>query len=104
MAEKKLLTRHLSETIGTLVSRLTYPVVIPYAKPKNQVIPSKFPPRAVTHSKVLHVIFKEHPESIRISARGKTRSDIIRGLLPIKPGTTTLDLPVGVIFVPNKIS
>jgi hypothetical protein len=104
MTEKKLLTRHLRETIGTLVSRLTYPVVIEYAKPRPPVAVSKFPVRVVDHSKVLHVRHHEHPESIRISARGKTKSDIIRGLLPVKPGTTTLDLPVGVIFVPNKIS
>jgi hypothetical protein len=102
MAEKKILTRHLSETIGTLVSRLTYPVVIQYAKPRAPVLASKFPVKVVDHSKVLHVALKAYPESVRIPARGKTKSDIIRGLLPVKPGTTTLDLPAGVIFVPNK--
>jgi hypothetical protein len=102
MAEKKLFARHLSETIGTLVSRLTYPVVINYAKPAAPVLASKFPAKTVDHARVLHVAFKAHPESVRIPARGKTKSDVIRGLLPVKPGTTTLDLPAGVIFVPNK--
>jgi hypothetical protein len=55
-----------SEEIGTLLSRLRSPVIIDYGTTK-----------------------------IRLGARGRTQSDIIRGLL-------NFPLPAGVLFVVNK--
>jgi hypothetical protein len=68
-----VMTKPLSEQIGTVVSRLTFPVTIKYGDGE-----------------------------IRLSMRGRTQSDIIRGLLPVNLGTTILDLPAGVQFIANK--
>lgn len=73
MAETIVMTKPLSEQIGTVVSRLTFPVTVKY-----------------------------RDKELRLSTRGRTQSDIIRGLLPVKEGTNIPDLPAGVIFVPNK--
>lgn len=74
---KRTWVKPVGEQVGTLASRNTGPVTVTYMKHGKQ-------------------------STIRLSARGKSKSDIIRGHLPHKPGTNLLDLPVGVVFVPNK--